>query len=240
MIAHDQPTIFGKEVIVAVSSVEDGNMSFKYDDDGTALANRKAFLADAGIDINNTTILQLSFENVTDFARYKTLTDAQRGEGMFTGSDLIADALVVTNPGHAIFLPVADCAATVIYDTQHQILMMSHLGRQSTEIYGAQKSIEYLKNEFGTDPASVKIWVGPAVGKDSYQLYGLDHKGLHEAIIEQFMKAGVAKENIEASTVNTATNPSYYSHSKWLKNQQEPKGRFAVVAAMRVQGEPAS
>lgn len=241
MIAQDQPTIFDDNVIVALSSVDDGNMSFKYDKPKKVLRNRSTFLQGVGIAMENTTLLQLSFENVTDFARYTTLTDVQKGEGMFdSDSTTIADALVVTKPGHAIFLPVGDCAATVIYDPSHKILMMSHLGRQSAEVYGAKKSIEYLEQKFKSNPEELKIWMSPAVGKESYRLYGLDHKGLHEAILEQFHDAGVLSSNIEASPISTATSKNYFSHSAALKDESVTKGRFAVVAVMRVQGEPAS
>lgn len=240
MIAKDQPTIFGDEVVVALSSVDDGNMSFKYDEADKVIENRKAFFKKAGVNIHNATILQVSFENVVDFARYATLTDEQRGEGMLAPSDLIADALVVTKPGHAIFLPVGDCTVTVIYDPRHHILMVSHLGRQSAEVNGGQKSIEYLTREFGSDPKDLKVWLGPAVGKATFPIFALDNKGLHEAILEQLHAAGVRDTNIEVNSVDTATSPDYFSHSAFLNGSKPMQGRFAVVAAMRVQGEPAS
>lgn len=240
MIERDQPTIFGSDIIVALSSVEDGNMSFKFDEDGLALANRRAFLDNVGVDINDATLVQVTFENVVDFARYATVTEEQKGKGMFDlHSDLIADALVVTNSGHALFLPIADCTATVIYDPKHAVLMLSHLGRQSTEMDGGKKSIDYLTDNFGTDPRDVKAWLSPAVGKATYKLHQLDDKGLHEAIVEQLLAAGIPRENIEVSAIDTATSPDYFSHSA-SKRGEKVEGRFAVVAAMRAQGEPAS
>lgn len=241
MIASDQPTIFNDDVIVALSSIQDGNMSLKHDEKHDALENRKAFFEKIDVDINNATLLQISFDGVVDFARYKTLTDAQKMEGMFDRqSTTIADALVVTKPGHAIFLPIADCAPTVLYDAKHHVLMVSHLGRQSVEVEGAKKSVEYLEREFGTDPRDLKIWIGPAVGKHIYPLYNLDNKGLHEVILEQLHEANVSDSNIEVSLIDTAKNENYFSHSEFLKSDNASDGRFAVVAAMRVQGEPAS
>lgn len=241
MIASDQPTIFNGEVTVALSSLDDGNMSFKHDEAHTALDNRKQFLEKVGVDIHDATLVQVSFEGVTDFARYVTLTDEQKGKGMLDSrSDLIGDALVVTKPGHAVFLPVADCAPTVIHDPVHHVLMVSHLGRQSTEIYGARKSVEYLEREFASNPQDLKIWVGPAVGKDNYQLHNLDNKGIHEAILEQLQEVGVPQANIEVSPIDTAIDPNYFSHSAFLKGTKQTDSRFTIVAVMRVQGEPAS
>lgn len=241
MIASDQPTIFGDDVIVALSSAQDGNMSFKHDESHTALNNRKQFLEKVGVAIDDATLVQVSFEGVTDFARYVTLTEDQKGKGMLSpDSDLIGDALVVTKPGHAIFLPVADCSPTVIYDPKHRVLMVSHLGRQSTEIGGGRKSVEYLQREFGSDPLALKIWVGPAVGKENYQLHRLENKGIHEAILEQLHEAGVPAANIEVSRIDTATHPDYFSYSAFLKGTKTLNSRFTVVAVMREQGEPAS
>ena len=94
MIANDQPTIFGGDVIVALSSAQDGNMSFKQDIAHDALENRKNFFDNVGLNINDATIIQVSFENVVDFARYTTLTDDQKGEGMLRpGTNLIAELL---------------------------------------------------------------------------------------------------------------------------------------------------
>jgi copper oxidase (laccase) domain-containing protein len=241
MIANDQPTIFDGDITVALSAVDDGNMSFKYDEAHTTLDDRKRFLEKVGIEINDTTLVQITFEGVTDFARYVTLTDDQKGKGMLdSNTDLVSDALVATKPGHAIFLAVGDCSPTVIYDPKRRVLMVSHLGRQSTEIYGARKSVEYLQREFGTDPLDLKIWVGPAVGKESYPLHNFEGKGIHEATLEQLQEAGVPRANIEVSSVDTATSPDYFSHSAFLKGTKPVEGRFVVVAVMREQGEPAS
>jgi hypothetical protein len=241
MIAKDQPTIFGDDVFIAVSSIEDGNMLFRTGEPQEVVANRKAFFEKIGFDINDATLHQVTFEGVDDYARYVTLADEQKGKGMlYPESDIVADALVVTKPGHAIFLPVGDCIATVIYDPAHHVLMLSHLGRQSAEINGGQKSIEYLTKHFNTNPKDVKVWLSPAVGKETFPVYALNNKGLHEAILEQLHAAGVQDSNIEENLVDTATSPDYFSYSAFLKGNKPVNGRFGVVASMRVQGEPAS
>lgn len=233
MIQHDQPTIFAGKIIAAVSSTDDGTMSFSRSDPDDTRANRQDFLDQAGIDPFQATVLQVTFDDTTDFARYQVIGDDQMGEGMVEpASDTIADALVVTRPEQAIFLPLADCAGAIIYDPSNQVLMVSHLGRHSVEVNGGSRSIEYLKQEFGSDPAELLIWLSPAVGKESYPLYALDNKGLHEVIIEQMVKAGVRPQNIEASHVDTAESPDYFSHSEFLAGNRSEDGRFAIVAMM--------
>jgi len=240
MIAKDQPTIFGKDVIAAVSSVQDGNMRFNRGDDEQTLKNRLAFLKEVGINPEKATLVQIVYENAEHFARYRIATETHQGLGMFEPvSDLVADALVTTEPGHALFLPLADCTGVVIYDQTKKLLMLSHVGRHSAEINGAKKSVEYLKEQFDTDPADLKVWLSPAVGRATYPLRAMEGKGLHEVILEQLHVAGVPANQIEAADVDTAADENYFSHSRFRKTEEGMDGRFAVVAMMTERGEPA-
>lgn len=231
MIAADQPTIFGESPVVGLSSRRDGDMRFTTDD--AKRHDQIHFLDEVSVELTQVTRLQASYDT-TDFARYITLDDSYLGEGMI-GDELTvhADAMVVTRPDHAIFLSLADCVGAVIYDEVAGVLMVSHLGRHSTEIDGARQSVAYLTEQFDSNPADLKVWLSPAVGRASYPLTALDGKGLHEAIIEQLTSAGVPADGIEASAVDTALNADYFSHSEHLAGRQTDDGRFAVVAMMR-------
>lgn len=232
MIQHDQPTIFGDRVIVALSSVHDGNMDFPHADHEEVRSNRLAFFDQAGIDPFQATRLQVTYGDTTDFTRYKIVDDDQMGEGILRPSDDETDALVVARPEQAVFLPLADCAGAVIYDPSNQILMVSHLGRHSVEAEGGTRSIEFLQREFGSEPAELLVWLSPAVGSESYPLYAFGNRGLHEVIVEQMAKAGVSTNHIEVSHVDTAESPDYFSHSEFLAGNRSEDGRFAIVAMM--------
>lgn len=234
MIATDQPTIFGENPVVGLSSVDDGDMRFIAVDNGTSHQRRIAFLDEMSIEMTQVTRLQASFEGVTDFARYVTLDESYEGEGIVdTDTALRADAMVVTRPDHAIFLLLADCVGAVLYDESNNILMVSHLGRHSTEIEGARRSIEYLVEQFDTNPADVTVWLSPAVGSASYPLHAFEGRSLHDVVIEQLTGAGVSLDRIEALSVDTATSDSYFSHSEYLAGNRTEDGRFAIVAMMR-------
>lgn len=234
MIAADQPTIFSKKIIAAVSSAKDGSIGLLQGDPELALLNRFNFLERVGIEPHNTTLLRVIYDDTSDFSRYHIANDTHKGEWIFNSSyNLVADALVATQPGHALFLPLADCVGAIIYDTKQRILMVSHLGRHSTEQQGATKSIQYLKDRFQTEPRDLQVWLSPAVGKATYPLKNLQNKGLHEALLEQLIASNVPRENIQLSTVDTATNENYFSHSRFLAGEKTKKGRFAIVAMMR-------
>ena len=238
MIVSHQPTIFGANVIAAVSSKKNGNMKFGIGETAEVLQNRRAFLRAAGIDIDHTTLVGITYDT-DDFAKYRVVRDDEKMQGMLTMEGVVhADALATNVPGHALFLPIADCVGAIMYDPVQRALMVSHIGRHSAEIEGAAKSIAYMSEQFNTSAADVKIWLSPGVGKASYPLHMFGDKSLHEVITEQLLKAGVQVENIEHGNIDTATSDDYYSHSEYLKGN-DVSGRFAIVAMMREQGEPA-
>jgi copper oxidase (laccase) domain-containing protein len=234
VVHANQPTIFGDSIVVGVSSVDDGNMRFAFGDENETRQNRVTFLQQLDIDPIQSTLLQVSYEDTTDFTRYRIVDDEHQGEGMLAPvSDLHADALVVTRPDHALFLPIADCIGAVIYDPELHVMMVSHLGRHSVEAEGALKSVRYLEQEFGSVPADLKIWLSPAVGSDSYPLHAFNDRSLQEVVCGQLESAGVGLEQIEASDIDTAEDDNYFSHSEYLAGNQMTDSRFAIVAMMR-------
>lgn len=238
MIVADQPTIFGDKVIAVLSSKEDGNLKFGLGDDKVTLRNRKIFLDRAGIDINHTSLVGITYDT-DDFAKYRIATLDDKGVGMLKGDmEKHVDAMVVRDTGHALFLPIADCAGAILYDPKHSTLMMSHIGRHSVEQDGARRSVEYLQEASGSDPDDILVWISPSVGKATYPLIAYNGKSLQEVILEQLQAAGVTSDHIEASAIDTAHDENYYSHSQFLRGNDEP-GRFAIVAQMREQGESA-
>ncbi|HEY5695620.1 MAG TPA: laccase domain-containing protein [Candidatus Saccharimonadales bacterium] len=239
MIDADQPTIFGSAVTAAISSKGDGNMKFGIGDEAEVRRNRRAFLEAAGISIDHTTLVAITYDT-DDFTKYRIVDDGEKGVGMHAMDDTVhADALVTTTPNHALFLPLADCVGAILYDPEHHVLMVSHIGRHSAEMDGGKRSVQYLADTFHTNPAKLQVWLSPGVGRETYPLHQFGGRGLQEVIIDQLQDAGVTHENIEASHIDTAKSKDYYSHSEYLKGNDE-QGRFAIVAEMRAQGEPAS
>jgi copper oxidase (laccase) domain-containing protein len=239
MIASDQPTIFGNAVIAAVSSREDGNLKFGLGADAETIKNRRKFLGKIGITIEQTSLVGITYDT-DDFAKYRIATFTDKSVGMLQ-MDMVnyVDALVVRDAKHALFLPLADCAGVVLFDPKTRTLMVSHLGRHSVEQQGARKSVEYLQKECGSAPQDLLVWISPSVGDATYPLQAFENKSLQVVILEQLQETGVQSSHIEASHVDTAHDPNYFSHSEFLKGNEDQAGRFAIVAEMTVQGEPA-
>ncbi|MDX2776683.1 laccase domain-containing protein [Streptomyces caniscabiei] len=240
MIAADQPTIFPATLIAAVSSRDDGNMKFGIEPANQVRARRHRFLRSVGIAPEHTTLVSVTYDT-DDFAKYRIATHHDKTTGMNTPEVIEhADALAVGQPNHALFLPLADCVGAILYDPVRQGLMVSHLGRHSVEVSGGARSVEYLQKVFQSDLRDVLVWLSPAVGSATYPLYEFGGRGLHEVIIQQLTATGIPTGNIEASRIDTARNEQYFSHSEFLKGNRDDPGRFAIVAMMTAQGEPAA
>jgi len=214
------------------STVADGSMKSPDLNFATTLPARHKFLAKNGIDSPDTTLVQLTYSG-EDFCRYYTLVSNDKGDGIIRLASRDADALVVTTPGHALFLPLADCIGAVIHDPTQNILMLSHLGRHNLEQYGGTKSIEYLAEKHGCDPANLIVWLSPAAGKSSYPLYAFNNRSLHDVATEQLQAAGIPATNIMVSPIDSATDPNYFSHSQFLAGKRPTDDRHAVVAVIR-------
>ena len=111
--------------------------------------------------------------------------------------------------------------------------MVSHLGRHSVEQDGARKSLQFLIDEFETDPAEVRIWLSPSVGGDSYPLEAFAGRSLQQVIVGQLLQLGADMGHIEVSPVDTAESDDYYSHSQYKAGERDFDGRLAIVAMMR-------
>lgn len=220
-------------VLVATSNVADGNMLNRNHDDLPQVAkNRQLWLAKYGLEPTETTRLSVIYES-DDFCRYKEVGPAEFGDGM-TGAPLEAtDAIVTRTLGQVLFLPIADCVGTTIFDPEHEVLMLSHLGRHSLEQDGGFKSIKFLVDNYGSDPAKLRLWLAPAPGKEAYPVFSMQNRGLKEIAFEQLQRAGVKLDNIIDNPADTTRDKNYYSHSEFLKGHQAEDGRFAMLAVMQ-------
>lgn len=79
------------------------------------------------------------------------------------------DALVCLKPGVAIGVRTADCVPVLLYAPDINAVAAIHAGWKGT--YGdiAGNTIRVLC-EYGADPAMIKVWFGPCVCADCYQV----------------------------------------------------------------------
>lgn len=217
---------------IYTSTRADGSMKSIHDRDiADTNLSRSRFLEKNNIDPTKTTLVRLTYDQ-GDYLRYFEADSGHKGDGIIRESTLTSDALVVTKSNHALFLPLGDCIGAVLYDSSQNILMVSHLGRHNLEQYGGVKSVEYLVEHYMVDPSKLTVWLSPAAGKNTYPVFAFDNRSLHDIAVQQLCDAGVLLTNIEVSSIDSAEDPAYYSHSQFLKGNQVDDGRFAIVAIL--------
>lgn len=244
MIARDQPDCFPSNIIVAVSSTDDGTMLNRTlgVHSSEVIENRRAFCESRGVSYDS-----VVYQNIV-YGSDKTYDHiAVVDKSMSTASvgGIEADALFTKTPGVGLFLPVADCVATVVYDPTHDYLAMVHLGRDSTVNGLMVKVINKFALE-GSSLADLVVWMSPSAKSETYVMQWFDqenepdwqgfiHKtdsGIH-LDLPGFNKAaclaaGVHEDNMHISPINTMTSDQYFSHS-----MGDVSGRFAVIAMMK-------
>lgn len=233
MIKADQPTIFKDKIIAAVSSIEDGAMKLNGSKNPQEVhENRRRFLEKNNIRSDQTVLVRMSYET-DNFTKYSIVKEANSKNKDEIDNYFPNDALATNQKGVALFLPLADCVGTILYDSKQEALMVSHLGRHNVEQYGAKKSVEYMVKEFHSSPKDILVWMSPAAGKENYPLFAFDNKSLHEVNKEHFLEAGILPINLEICSIDTTKSDHYHSHSEFVKgNHDDPHGRFAIAAMM--------
>ena len=245
MIAADQPTCFPSDLLVAVSSKDDGTMLNRIRGRHVTevLENRRRFCDQIDITYGDVVYHVISYDQAQTFDTIAEVTEADttrhNNEGIF------ADALYTEAVGIGLFLPVADCIATVIYDPKRRALMLAHLGRHSTVAQLMSRAVRYFV-ERGSQAKDLQIWMSPSITQKNYCMDYFDHandtnwhnfcrqtadgiyldmQGFNRLLAIQ---AGVPADNIVMSSIDTADDPNYFSHSSG-----DTAGRIAVVAMMR-------
>jgi copper oxidase (laccase) domain-containing protein len=244
MIAADQPIGFDEHLHIAVSSIDDGTMLNRAigAHDGAINSHRVIFCQKNGLDYNDTVFQRIVYDENQRYDRIKVVTAADTTQYK---SEVRADALITSESRVGLFLPVADCVATVIYDTDKHRVALLHLGRHSTLAGLMEKTLIELQR-MGSHPENLRIWMAPSVQRDSYRLDYFDAKddadwrtfvdikedgiyidmqGYNQALA---IEAGVKPDNIVISPVDTAKSPDYFSHSNG-----DTDGRFAVHVFLR-------
>lgn len=244
MVKTDQPTCFPDDVIVAVSSKSDNTMldrgrSFH---DAPAVYDRTQFCQHAGLKYAEC-VFQLVQYN--EEQTYNRIAEVDEADTTVYHPEVAGDGLFTTTRGVGLFLPVADCTATVVYDPVRHYIALLHLGRHATYADLATCAVKYF-TERESRPEDLVIWMSPSAKGETYWVekfdydndsdwqdfyekrdgrYYLDLPGYNT---RRFVESGVQPGSIHVSGINTMTDTNYFSHRGGDVN-----GRIAVVAMMR-------
>ena len=163
MIVADQPTCFPSNLLVAVSSKNDGTILDRGRGRHAAdvVANRRIFCHQIGIDYDDVVYQVIEYGQAQTFDHIAKVDNADTIKNNSQG--ILADALYTETTGVGLFLPVADCIATVLYDPKR------HLGRHSAVARLMTSAIRYFLAH-GSRADNLQIWMSPSVKQDNYRM----------------------------------------------------------------------
>ncbi len=94
------------------------------------------------------------------------------GRGALRRDDAIpgADALISNTPGFALVMFFADCLPILFSDERHRAIGLAHAGWRGTVRDIACRTVRAMVDAFGTDPADLRVDLGPAIGGCCYEV----------------------------------------------------------------------
>lgn len=221
--------LFENKVKLAIATLADGNMRAFSDADFTStLANQSKLSSALNTDASHTARVLTTYNDRKSFTEYYEISDQTIQDHRITKPEselILADGLVTKSEDFALLLPLADCLGVIFYDKSKHILGLLHSGRQNLEEDGAFKFIEFLKGNYDCNPADLQIYFSPHAL--DFQIFALNNATLSEAAISQLERAGIKREQIKTTDIDTVTNPDYPSNSAGDKTM-----RFAVAVKL--------
>lgn len=234
-----------KNLVHGFSDMKDGNMSFSWGARETVLRNRSNFLDKLGIKSEDCAVMLLSHGTnvglIDELSRGKEQADA--------------DCLITKSKNVYLFVLTGDCLPVIMYDPVESVIALAHMSRMNTPEELAGKIVKKMKSEYGVKPENIIAGIGPCIDKESYVFSaeelrkrvpdervfngfiagvpdGAKSIDLTGYNVREMISAGIKKENIEISGIDTAKDENFFSHYRSRQNEA-PEGRMATVAGIR-------
>ncbi|SIT00441.1 conserved hypothetical protein [Alicyclobacillus vulcanalis] len=163
-----------------------------------------------------------------------------------------ADGMVTDVPGLALGILVADCAPVLLYDPVRRAVGACHSGWRGTVDEIVARTVERMRDAYGTDPGDLHVAIGPCIRRCCYEVdhavaervqgtplapallprFGRPGKymfSLPHAIRLSAMNAGVRPDRIhDAGICTSCRNRHLFSH----RREGERAGRQMAVIAL--------
>ena len=235
-------SILGKNIINATSGKSDGNMSLRFSDKETIRNNLSRFLAEHNLNKPQSVMMECDHGEKIVLVDKESLTD--KDDWLHYQP---AEVLVTGEANLTLLLLTADCLPISFYDPITKTIALAHLSRQTTALELAKKTVRFLIDKRGVNPADLKVSVGPYIHAKSYcfplpledkhptiapfitEADGIGRIDLKAANETALKEAGVNPKNIGWSPIDTATSPNHFSYYRHQRDQNDTPGRMATL-----------
>ncbi len=195
------------------------NMSFKVGDDrANVIRNRELFFGKLHIGMDELAIpMQCHGTNIV--------------HAQCPGGYESCDGLVTKEFGVFLTVSVADCVPVLLYDPVRKAAGALHAGWRGTADDIMRSGLDTMKREFGSQPADIVAWIGPAAGECCYEVDDATAKRFPDDVVDstgqkprvdlkranrnQLVTHGVQEKSIEIYTACTIHESDvFHSHRR--------------------------
>ncbi|OCB00944.1 peptidoglycan editing factor PgeF [Clostridium beijerinckii] len=167
------------------------------------------------------------------------------------GKDIIneeGDAIITNEKNVIIGVFTADCVPVILVDEEKKVTAAIHSGWRGTFESITLKTIDKMKNEFGSDVRNIKAYIGPHIRKCCYEvsedlkqkfiekkdtinekeLFNGNNLNLEACIIDDLRKSGINESNINSLDLCTYCSSDIKLHS-YRKSQGSYGRMFSFI-----------
>lgn len=192
----------------------------------------------------------------THTTNVRVVTEADRGKGLIKPCDYSeVDGLVTNEPGLCLTTFYADCVPLFFLDPVKKVIGLSHSGWRGTTGRIGEKTLEVMKNTYGSNPEDVLAAIGPSICQACYEVsedvidvfrqhflekywnvlfykkengkYQLDLWKANEIVLKE---AGIKEEHLAVTNLCTCCNPELlFSH----RASKGKRGNLAAFLALK-------
>ncbi len=80
------------------------------------------------------------------------------------------DAMVTKVPSLLLIIKTADCLPALIVDESQKVIAAVHCGWKGTSKKVIQRAIQKMKDNYGSDPSTLQVGLGPCIGSECYEV----------------------------------------------------------------------
>ena len=175
----------------------------------------------------------------THTTNLRVVTEEDRGKGFTRPKDYRdVDGLVTDVPGLVLATFYADCVPLYLVDPVRRCIGLSHAGWRGTVGKIGKKTVELMKEQYGSCPENLRAAIGPSICQDCYEvsedaieqfrgafeerfwpeLFYAKENGRYQLNLWRanelgFLEAGLRPEQIAVTDICTCCNPEFlFSH----------------------------